>query len=439
MSEPRPGVPDPVPPYASGPELDTKVSVLAPTSAAGGLAAFLEATRPSGDRTAASGDSAPPFAPVRLEVIGALSAALLADSALARDPATVAVAYWMRPAQTRRLAADFERRVVAEPEVVRVPVGRVLHIAPANVDTLFIYSWALSFLCGNANLVRVSQDHGPIVAAILRAIDRVARDHEELRARDAFITYAHDDRVTSALSAWCSHRVIWGGSEAVAGLRPLALAPNASERTFGTKFSYSVFEASRYLAGGETERARVASAFFNDFFWFDQMACSSPHVVFWVGAERDFDPAVTAFEKALQGEVDRKAFVPAVSSAVQRRAFAFELAASATLRVELGRPGFVGVRVPSPAGLDRETCGGGFLRHCRLDRLEDLVRFGGEGDQTVTHFGFGPHELRSLARALGARGVDRVVPVGEALAFDVVWDGYDLLDDFTRRVRLRTE
>ena len=33
--------------------------------------------------------------------------------------------------------------------------------------------------------------------------------------------------------------------------------------------------------------------------------------------------------------------------------------------------------------------------------------------------------------------LDRVVPIGEALAFDVVWDGFHLIDDVLRRVRVR--
>src|SRR5207237_8667765 len=97
----------------------------------------------------------------------------------------------------------------------------------------------------------------------------------------------------------------------------------------------------------------------------------------------------------------------------------------------------VGARVLQAEGLGRETCGGGFLRHYRLDRLEELAEYAGEGDQTVTHFGFEVPELRRVAVRLGERGVDRVVPVGEALAFDPVWDGFDLIDDFTRRVRVK--
>jgi len=408
--------------------LDAAVTVLAPDSPGQSFPAFLDAT------VTASGE---PFAAARLDAIQALSAALLADPVLRRDAASTAAAFWMRRSQTARLKAEFERRVQDEPSVVRVPVGRVFHVAPSNVDTLFLYSWALSFLCGNANVVRLSQDHGPVVAAMLQGIRGLALEHPELRERDRFVTYEHDAGATAAISAWCSHRVIWGGNETVAALRPLALNPHASERVFGSKFSYSVFAAARYLAAGAEERARVASGFFNDLFWFDQMACSSPQLLFWVGSEHETEAAIDAFEQGLQGEADRRGFVPSAANAVHRRAFAFELAADADVRVGLRHPGFVGVRVRERGALGKETCGGGLIRHYRLERLEELAGFAEEGDQTVTHFGFARDELVTLAARLGARGVDRLVPVGEALAFDFVWDGYDLLDDFTRRMRVR--
>jgi hypothetical protein len=343
----------------------------------------------------------------------------------------------MRRAQVAQLKAGFEQRLHGEPGVVRVPAGRVFHVAPSNVDTLFLYSWALAFLCGNTSVVRLSRDRGPVVDAMLRAIDRTGREHPGLAQWNRFVTYQHDAVATSAISAWCSHRVIWGGNETVAALRPLPLNPHASERVFGSKFSYSLIAAAPYLAAGQDVRERLAGGFFNDMFWFDQLACSSPQVVFWVGGEDEWTSAIERFEEELQREVDRRGLVTRAETAVERRAFAFGLAAGADVRVDLHRPGFVGVRVRDRAGLTRETCGGGLLRHYRLDRPEDLVGHAGESDQTVTHFGIAADSLRALATGLGARGVDRLVPVGEALAFDAVWDGYDLLDDFTRRVRVK--
>jgi hypothetical protein len=406
-----------------------RVRVLAPADDAAGLIAFLDATRDS------RGEA---FAAARMDTLARLSAAILGDPVLRQDPASVSVAYWLRRAQLVRLAEENRRRAEAEPDVLWVPVGRVLHLAPSNVDTLFVYSWALAFLCGNASVVRLSQESGVVVDALLRVIGSVAAEDPELRASNRFVTYGHDEAITGALSAWCSHRVIWGGDETVAAIRPVPLPAHASERVFGSKYSFSVIDAARYRAASEETRARVASGFFNDLFWFDQMACSSPQVVFWIGNPDAAASAARDFERALQAEVSRRQFEPSVSSAVHRRAYAFGMAASADVRVVLEHPGFVGVHLRDRAALDKDICGGGLVRHVAAARLSDVLAFIDEKDQTVTHWGFEGEALRDFAAAAGSRGLDRVVPIGEALAFDVVWDGFHIIDDMLRRVRVRS-
>jgi acyl-CoA reductase LuxC len=405
-----------------------RVRVLVPAHDSDGLAAFLDATRES---------RAEPFAPARIDTLARLSAGLLADPVLRQDPASVSVAYWLRRAQVARLAEEHGRRAAMEPDVLRVPVGRVLHMAPSNVDTLFLYSWALAYLCGNASVVRLSQEQGIIVTALLRLIDSVAAQDGELLASNRFVTYGHDDAVTTALSEWCAHRIIWGGDEAVAAIRPLPLPAHASERVFGSKYSFAVIDAARYREAPEGERAGVASGFFNDLFWFDQMACSSPHVVFWIGASEVAELAAHDFERALQAEVERRHFKATVPSAVHRRAYAFGMAASADMQVVLEHPGFVGVHLRDQTALDKDVCGGGLFRHVPVARLSDVLGFIDEGDQTLTHWGIDKVALRNFAADAGARGLDRVVPIGEALAFDVVWDGFHLIDDMLRRVRFR--
>jgi acyl-CoA reductase LuxC len=405
-----------------------RIRVLAPAGDAAGLAGFLDSTRHA---------PAQPFAAARMDTLARLSAALLADPVLRQDPASVSVAYWLRRAQLARLAEEYAARSDSEPDVVRVPVGRVLHLAPANVDTLFIYSWALAYLCGNANVVRLSQEQGIIVTALLRVIDSVSREDPELRRSNRFVTYGHDDAITAALSAWCSHRVIWGGDETVAAIRPIPLPSHASERVFGSKYSFAVIDAARFSAASEEEQGKVASGFFNDLFWFDQMACSSPHVVFWIGTPEAGESAAHDFERVLQAEVARRKFEPPVSSAVHRRTYAFGLAATSDVRVVLEHSGFVGVHVRDRAALDKDMCGGGLLRHLPVAQLSEVLSFVDEGDQTLTHWGLDAEPLREFGLAAGARGLDRLVPIGEALAFDVVWDGFHLIDDVLRRVRVR--
>jgi hypothetical protein len=376
-----------------------------------------------------------PFDDARVAALGALSQAMLRDSVLRADAACVALAYWLRPANLHRLKNQFTQRQASDS--MRVPVGRVLHFAPANVETLFVYSWALSFVCGNANIVRVSSrvSDDDLVMRIARVINDVMRDQPALRDTNLFVSYAHDRAINELLSSWCDHRVIWGGDETAAGLRTVPLGSHASERVFGTKFSYSMIVADAYLQLADDARHALSERFYNDMFWFDQMACSSPQVVFWVGAADAVNRAVPLFDAALDVIARTKHYAPTASDAVRRLNVAFERAASSATEVDLSHTPFLSLRLHERAQLERVICGGGLITHVRADHVTQVAAFADVQDQTVTHFGFEEARLRQFA--LHARGVDRVVPIGEALTFDAIWDGFDLLGDFTRAVVVR--
>ena len=92
-------------------------------------------------------------------------------------------------------------------------------------------------------------------------------------------------------------------------------------------------------------------------------------------------------------------------------------------RVNLGR-------VPDKISIG--WLGAGTFLQATVPGFDALAPAVGPKDQTCSYFGFGLHELGTLAAGLGARGVDRVVPFGSALSFSAVWDGYDLLGELTR-------
>jgi len=378
-----------------------------------------------------------PFSTSRRQTLAQLSRFILHDAALRADAASVALGYWLRRANVDSLAERFDRRQEAAPDTVFVPVGRVFHVAPGNVDTVFVYSWALSYLCGNQNVVRVSSQQNEVLTRLLSVLSQLMRDDAELAASNRFCTYEHNQLISETLSLWSTHRVLWGGDETVTQLRALPLSPHASERTFGSKFSYCVISTAAYLAASEDIVDRLAAGFFNDIFWFDQMACSSPHLLIWIGPVERMDPALDRFHWALAKEIERRRYRGAPSSAIHRLNFIFDLACEADLRTDWHHKEFLAVRLPDGAVWRKEICGAGLFTHVRADHLSQLAERGGQGDQTVTHFGFSRVELRELARRAGAKGVDRFVPVGEALAFDAIWDGYDLIGDFLRHVTVR--
>jgi hypothetical protein len=376
-----------------------------------------------------------PFADEVVDFVAAFSAQLRRTTR--GRPELQALAYWMRGAELHRLAADFAR--LSDERVVLVPRGTVFHVPPANVDTIFVYSWVLSVLVGNRNIVRLPRRITEQSQAILDVLRELLVDgrHPTVAAANTMISYEPEPAVTGALSSACDVRVIWGGDATVAEIRRSPLRPRAIELTFPDRFSMVAIQANRYL--GETEEVRdaISERLFNDSYQFDQLGCSSPRLVVWVGAPVEADHARDDLFTRLAGVVARRGYRLDAAGSIGK--LVFEHRVVLDLEVTTARRFGAHVTVlpvSSLAGVRGEFCGGGLFFELRCDRLLDLVNFVEPRDQTLSHFGFSRTELTTFAHAVNGRGIDRMVPIGEALTFDRIWDGHDLMQSLTRRTTI---
>lgn len=379
-------------------------------------------------------ESVAPWTAARIEVLADLSRSLLAHDLLRRDPAAVALGFWLRPANQKELKMSFP----VENGVTRVPAGLVMHITPANVDTMFVYSWALSFLSGNANVVRLTTQPSPLLERLVNLLADVFGRHREATKGNYFVKYGHDDAVTASLSSICDLRIVWGGDETVRRLRAIPLNPHAGERSFASKRSMAVIKTSAYVSLPEAARQKVAEQVASDLIPFAQMACSSPHQVFWIGKEDEGNVAIEDFGQRLDAVMSMKAPGPDLAASVRRINAAFSAAASGQAeRVALGRHSSALVAT-SPADTEqRDPCGAGLLYHTSCLSLAQVGGLLRPDHQTITYFGLSEHERSDLAMLAGVAGVDRIVPCGRALEFSPVWDGYSLWHDLTRGVVVR--
>jgi hypothetical protein len=78
--------------------------------------------------------------------------------------------------------------------------------------------------------------------------------------------------------------------------------------------------------------------------------------------------------------------------------------------------------------------GNGLLIQYFLPHIPDIAKYVRPEDQTLSVFGFSHEEISSLLTSLSNRGIDRVVPIGQALEFSNMWDGIDLLDAMSRKI-----
>jgi len=273
---------------------------------------------------------------------------------------------------------------------------------------------------------------------VLEALNATLAEADPVIGRtQRMVTYGRDDAVTGALSAWCDLRVIWGGDAAVSAIRKFPLRPAGRDLTFPDRTSWAALSVPGWKAADQVARQAAVTGFANDAYWFDQAACSSPRTVFLVGA----DPAGVADEfLELLGEVvTRRGWVVDASMAVEKRVNAYGLAATgAATALRFPRNEVTAVTLTGPDAVPRRWIGAGAFPFAEVGSLADLAPIMTRQDQTFSHFGFGIDELRAFATALGGRGVDRIVPFGQALTFSSIWDGYDLPSEFTRLTTLQT-
>lgn len=371
----------------------------------------------------------PPFDPSRTDFVADLARRL---GRRARGQAeTQALAYWMRRTEVQRLAADFAR--LTDDRTLLVPRGTVFHIPPANVDTMFVYSWVLSVLVGNRNIVRLSSRGTEQSRLILEVLRETLADHPDVARTNVMLTYGHDAAVTQRISASCDVRVVWGGDETVRRVRAVPLPPHATELVFPDRFSMAALGTDAYRALGREEREQLAESFFNDAYLFDQLGCSSARLVMWVGEQSPGDAADDFFDR-VRDVARRKGYQVDAAASLAKLGHAYRSMIDHDVVSYRRHDEVLDVldmgAFPDARG---DFCGAGLFHQVHVTRLRDAAPHIRRKDQTLTVFGLAEADVREFLQEVQGRGIDRVVPFGQALTFSRFWDGYDLLVELTRK------
>lgn len=368
-----------------------------------------------------------PYSAERVTILDAISRDILKHPILRQRPQYVALAFWLRRASMQRLTETLVAQ--EQPNQLRSARGVALHLPPTNVDTIFVYSWAMSLLAGNANVVRLPDQIKPEVSLLVKLLTSTLDGLGE-GGRHLFCHYPYGQQVELALARHFDLRLIWGGDAKVAEVSRLAIRPDGLSIGFPDRKSLAVIGAEAYRQADEVARDELSERFFNDVYWFDQMGCGSPRLLVWLG-----DPGELAadFYERVAAHARSKAYQVEAGTAIGKLALAHDLLAEAVTNRHSAYGNSLNVsRANDPASALHRLHGGGFLCDWVADRIEDLTPLAGRHLQTVTYFGLEAASCEALARILCGKGGYRIVPMGQALQFEPVWDGVDLMRHMTR-------
>ena len=79
----------------------------------------------------------------------------------------------------------------------------------------------------------------------------------------------------------------------------------------------------------------------------------------------------------------------------------------------------------------------GFFFECDIKNLDNLRHVTNKGLQTLTYFGYDKKFLKNYFSKKNFNGIDRIVPFGQALNINLIWDGYDLTKILSREIEIK--
>lgn len=379
-----------------------------------------------------------PFDEIVVEFINDLSKLILLDKNFRKFPEIIAVGHWLRASNIKKMQIDFEKLKAGR---FLVPKGCVLHFAPSNVDTIFVYSWVISLLLGNKNIIRLSRKKSAVVDTLLNLISTSLLNEKYNKIANGLliVSYDYDIEITELLSKYCDIRVIWGGDKTIDAIRTAKLPSRSTDLVFANRFSIAAINSSYVNSMSDHKLTEVVKLFYRDSFTYDQNACSSPKAVFFVGNLQDVLHAKQRFWSMFETYLEENNPWEATSVAVAMTRFTNLTQFSASKKIASFKKQFFDIPcVAEITTIDNEMreihSGGGFFLEGDDVTLSDVIRKLNKKDQTLILCGFSKNDLDEIKSELPTGAIDRIVPVGKALEFYPVWDGYNLFLEFTREI-----
>ena len=321
---------------------------------------------------------------------------------------------------------------------LRLGRGLIFHICPSNVPTNFIYSFFFGLLSGNSNIVKVpSKDfkEKKIILSVVKSLFN-RKKYINLKKANCFIQYNDKDEITKKISSICDARVIWGSNKTVNDIRKMWIPERAIDLTFPDRYSLSVINLDRLKKEKSDQVKLLAKRFYYDGYMMNQLACNSPHFVFWTGKinKKLQDYFWSQLSKIVEKKfvfddvhvVDK--YTNLMENIINQKDFKNIKMFKNNLYVV--DPGSKTNQIENIRGIN-----GTFFQK-NINQIKDLKNFITKKCQTVSYFGFTKDQLKYFLLNNNLLGIDRVVPIGKALEIDIVWDGYETTKSLSRIISL---
>lgn len=377
-----------------------------------------------------------PFSNETVEYLNALSKELSKDARTRIYPDVATFGFYCRRANILALKKKYNLK-----GEVKLGRGVIFHIAPSNVPVNFAYSLISGMLSGNNNIVRVPSKKFEQVDIICDAIERLSHDveHQFIASRLVLMRYNRENNeATGYFSSFCDVRIIWGGDETISQIRKSELPPRSFDVTFADRYSLCTINADEYI--NEKSPEKIAQAFYNDTYLFDQNACTAPHLVIWLGSKENVNKAKSIFWDSLYEFIKVKYIVQPVIAVDKLTSF-YNQSIHMKQVTKTVTPDNLIWRIELQdlaKNIDEYRCSSGYFSEYHANSLSGITKIIDRKYQTLSYYGISKVDLNEFIIHEKPKGIDRIVPIGRTSDFSLTWDGFYLIDTLSRKIDIQS-
>lgn len=362
-----------------------------------------------------------------------LSIRLLKIKEIKHYPDIQTLAFWCREKNILNLKKNYFSNKL------RLGLGLIFHITPSNIPTNFAYSLIFGLITGNSNIVKVPSKKFRQIDIICKVLKTLLMNKKfnKIKKMITIIQYSQNDSYTKKISSICDARLIWGGNETINNIREFKTQERAIDIAFADRYSFSIIKSEEVLKMGKYETQQLVTRFYNDSFLVDQNACSSPRLVIWIG--KSINEARNKFWKNLNTIVEKKYNLPDIASVDKFNQLCRDIIEKPYIEgYEKFHNNIYTVKLKN---LDRNSDNikamWGFFYEYSTSNLNKISKFINKKYQTLTYFGVSKEIIKKFIIKNSLPGIDRVVPIGQALEISLNWDGYDLNNSLSRVIDIK--
>ena len=371
-----------------------------------------------------------PFTKKRVDILGKLSKKFLKSSLGLSNPQIMVLGFWLRPASISSFMREHFSKLPKNS--ISSPRGVAFHLPPQNVDTMFVYSWAISFLMGNINIVRLPTELNDLSKWIIKEIVDILEANGE-EDKNIFCNYSFSSECNNFLSQNCDVRVVWGGDKKINSLSQTLLKPTATNINFPDRQSLCLIKSEYLDTISKNELNTAAEKLYNDIFWFDQMGCGSPKAIVFLGNSKK---QIELYRKIAE-IAKEKDMVPEASTIINKFVNLNEMAGLGISIESFSIENILNIsKTKNGINAFEYFHGGGSIFHFEISNLIELEKLLSDKTQTITYLGLNDQEKEKCSEIMSQRGGLRLVNIGDALAFDKIWDGYDLFAAMSKLIKV---